>query len=961
MSVSMNSPRPVPPQALVDAFDLLPVAWCAFDRNLRLTNMNRKLAALTGLCGDSAMGRTAADLFPALFGEIGEDLVPTLDGKALEGVVVEGASLGHPAEGRSFVLSLQPVATEDGRQGGFVALFQEVTEQKRAEAAVEEGGGSYRYAFELSPHICWTMEPDGRILNVSPRASAISGLAVEDFLRDGWLGAVHREDRHEVRQARAASLESGLAADYEYRLRMADGTYRWARSRAAPKRDADGRILRWYGTTEDIHDRKTAEAALRESEAFARSILESSPDSMGVIDFGGHLLFMNGTGLRAMEIGDFASVAGRTWEEQWPAAGAAAAREAVGEAKAGRTARFSALRPAAAGSPKWWDVCVSPIPGPDGSPARLLALSRDITEAKRAQDEIERARAEARKAASRFRAMLESTTDAVILLDLDGRATYVNQRAAAMFAAGCLKAGALLSDCFPAEDWGSFELHFGLAMAERMPVGFEEHLDSMGLWLDVHAYPTADGALTVVIRDKTVQRAAEREQMVAQEQITHMARHDALTGLPNRADFRERLGRALADMRHDGHLAVLYLDLDGFKAVNDTFGHPMGDALLRQVADRLQRCLRYGDTVARFGGDEFAVLQMPSRQAGDSGGFARRLVDVISEPYDLDGHHVAISTSIGIAVAPGDGAQVDDIIRRADLALYAAKAAGRGTHRFFERHMDEELRQKQTLKDDLRRALKHGEIGLQYQPIVDLRTNRIACFEALLRWQHPERGLVHPCEFISVAEESALILPIGRLALREACREAAGWPGGTGVAVNLSPVQFRGNGLVGTVRDALATSGLSPDRLELEITESVLLHDSEANLAQLRALKQIGIRIAMDDFGTGYSSLSYLRRFPFDKLKIDRSFVSDLPGNSESRAIVRAVVGLGASLGVTVTAEGVETREQLKYLCAEKCGQAQGYLFSMPVCGDEAAALAVRAEALAAPLGMTAAAQSPCQ
>jgi len=628
----------------------------------------------------------------------------------------------------------------------------------------------------------------------------------------------------------------------------------------------------------------------------------------------------------------------------------------MGEATAGRTARFAGFRPTATGRPKWWDVCVSPIPGPDGKPARLLAVSRDITEAKRTQDEIDGARSEARTAAGRFCAVLESTTDAVILLGTDGRVTYVNRRASVMLAAERLKPGAFLSDCFPAEDWGSFDLHFGVAMTERMPVAFEEHLDSHGLWLDVHAYPTADGALSIFFRDITEQRAAERERMAAQERIRHMAGHDALTGLANRTRFRERLGVSLAELRRGGCLAVLCLDLDGFKAVNDSFGHPAGDALLRQVAERMQGCLRHGDMVARFGGDEFAVLQTAARQPGDADMLARRLAEALGEPYDLDGQQVVISTSTGIAVAPGDGAQVDDLIRRADLALYAAKAAGRGTHRFFERHMDEELRDRQTVKAALRQALGRGEFGLHYQPIVDLRTSRIAFFEALLRWRHPERGNVSPTEFIPVAEESGQILALGEWALREACREAAGWPDGIGVAVNLSPVQFRGNDLVGTVTAALAMAGLAPDRLELEITESVLLHDSEANLAVLRALKRLGIRISMDDFGTGYSSLGYLRRFPFDNVKIDRSFISDLPCSSESAAIVRAVVGLGASLGVTITAEGVETRAQLDYLRSERCDLAQGYLFSRPVSGDGAAAL-VGLAALVAPLDAAAAAR----
>jgi diguanylate cyclase (GGDEF)-like protein/PAS domain S-box-containing protein len=944
-------------EELLAGFDLLPIAWCVLDQNLRFVSLSQKMAAVTGLGAETSVGHAAATLIPAFFAEIEECLRRAVVGEAVQGVEVDGVALGPSADGQTFVLSLQPAATRSDGPGGILVLLQDITEQKRAETAVRESDNRNHDALELTPHITWTIDPNGRIREVSPRALAISGLARKDMIRDSWLSTVHPDDRSAVREGRSSALRSGVAADIEYRMRMGNGTDRWVRSRIAPNRDADGRILRWYVTLEDIQDRRAAEAALRESEAFARSILDSSPDCVSVLDFEGRLLFMSGPGLHAMEIEDFARLSGQTWCSQWPPAGADSASEAVREARAGRTARFTGFRPTAMGQPKWWDVYVTPIPDRDGKPVRMLVMSRDVTEAKRAQDEIEQARAETRAAAERFSAVLESTTDAVILLDQDRRITYVNQHAAAMLAAKCLTVGGCLSDYFLAEDWGSFDLHFDLAMTERIPVAFEEHLGSLGVWLRVQAYPTADGGLAIFFRDVTDERSAEREQTIAQDRITHMARHDALTGLPNRTHFREQLAHALAEMRPGTRLAVLYVDLDGFKIVNDTFGHPVGDTLLREVAARLQRCVRIGDTVARFGGDEFAVLQTASRQPEDSDQLGRRLAEVIAEPYDLDGQQIVISTSIGIAVAPDDGAQVDDLIKRADVALYAAKAAGRSTYRFFERRMDEELRKKQTLKADLRLALDRGDLRLQYQPIVDLRTNRIAGFEALVRWQHPVRGLVLPSEFIPVAEESGLILPIGEWVLREACREAANWPGPAGIAVNLSPVQFRGNDLARTVTDALAKAGLAPNRLELEITESVLLQDTEANLALLRSFKQSGIRISMDDFGTGYSSLGYLRRFPFDKVKIDRSFISDLPASAESAAILRAVVGLGASLGVTTTAEGVETREQLDYLRAERCDQAQGYLFSRPVSGGKVAALIGRVEALAESLDVAAAAQ----
>jgi diguanylate cyclase (GGDEF)-like protein len=389
---------------------------------------------------------------------------------------------------------------------------------------------------------------------------------------------------------------------------------------------------------------------------------------------------------------------------------------------------------------------------------------------------------------------------------------------------------------------------------------------------------------------------------------------------------------------------VLCLDLDHFKAVNDTLGHPVGDALLRTVGERLRSVLRETDTVARLGGDEFAVLQGaggdPQPQAASA--LAKRVVDLVGRPYALEGHLVNVGASVGVALAPADGEDADALLKAADLALYRAKEEGRGTWRFFEPGMDARMRARRALELDLRKALALREFELAYQPQLDLGSDRVAGFEALLRWQHPERGLIPPAEFVPLAEEIGLIAPIGEWVLRTACREAAGWPEGVGVAVNLSPAQFKSHHLVPAVRAALAASGLPGRRLELEITEGVLLQDNEANLATLRELRALGVRVAMDDFGTGYSSLSYLRSFPFDKIKIDRSFVSGLATDPESAAIVRAIAGLGASLGMATTAEGVETAEQMRRIRAEGCLQVQGYLVSRPVPAAEVAALIAR-------------------
>jgi diguanylate cyclase (GGDEF)-like protein len=416
----------------------------------------------------------------------------------------------------------------------------------------------------------------------------------------------------------------------------------------------------------------------------------------------------------------------------------------------------------------------------------------------------------------------------------------------------------------------------------------------------------------------------------AQAQISHMARHDALTNLPNRTLFREELERALHLAKRADQLAVLCLDLDHFKKINDSLGHPVGDALLIEVASRLKACVGPADTVARLGGDEFAIVQFCHQSdATVVSALASQVVDALSAPYDIDGQHLVIGVSIGISLAPDDGNDPDELLKNADLALYRAKADGRGTYRFFEAGMDARAQARRLLEQDLRLALQRREFEVHYQPIRDIASEEIVVCEALVRWRHPQRGLVAPNNFIPLAEETGLIVQLGEWVLKQACRDAVKWSKAC-VAVNLSPVQFRNADLIATVKAALSESGLSAQRLELEITESVLLQNSETTRGMLLELRALGLKISLDDFGTGYSSLSYLRSFPFDKIKIDRSFVNELATRKDSLAIIRAVTGLGKSLGMITTAEGVETDAQLEMLTREGCTQAQGYLISKP-------------------------------
>ena len=429
------------------------------------------------------------------------------------------------------------------------------------------------------------------------------------------------------------------------------------------------------------------------------------------------------------------------------------------------------------------------------------------------------------------------------------------------------------------------------------------------------------------------------ERQKAEAQIAHMAHHDALTGLANRVLLLERLEAALLRVQRGERIAVLYLDLDNFKSINDTLGHSAGDALLRVVANRLRGCLRETDTIARLGGDEFAILQTALEQPTDAELLAKRLRDAVTTPLDVDGHQVLADVSIGITLAPTDGTESSQLLKNADMAMYAAKCDGRGTFRYFEPGMNARAKARRALELDLRNAIVNEEFELYYQPLINLERNEICSCEALLRWHHPERGMITPDEFIPAAEETGLITQIGERVLRKACIEAATWPENITVAVNVSPVQFKNQTLVLTVISALAASGLSAHRLAIEVTEAVLMQDNEATLATLHQLRDLGVQIVMDDFGTGYSSLSYLRSFPFDKIKIDRSFINDVSDMGDASAIVQATTSIATSMNMTTTAEGVETQEQLAKIRDLGCTEMQGYLSNRPMRAQDIAML----------------------
>jgi diguanylate cyclase (GGDEF)-like protein/PAS domain S-box-containing protein len=482
---------------------------------------------------------------------------------------------------------------------------------------------------------------------------------------------------------------------------------------------------------------------------------------------------------------------------------------------------------------------------------------------------------------------------------------------------------------------------FPTLSAETIAADDEKLLHTDGLFKDEHLWESqALGkryitSTRIGIRDNTgdiryivnvVNDVTDRRH--ADEKIAHLAHYDPLTNLPNRVLFREQIERELQGVSRGGQFALLYIDVDEFKGINDSLGHHVGDELLKAVAGRIKACIRETDLIARLGGDEFAVIRTGVKNANDVLDFVKRLHETIRQPYRCLGHHLSSDASIGIAMAPQDGTDLDTLIKNADLAMYGAKADGRRTHRFFEPEMDASAKARLTLEQDLRQALGDGGFEIHYQPLVDLKSDRVTGCEALLRWRHPERGMISPADFIPVAEDTGLIVELGEWVLRTACAEAAQWPHYVRLAVNVSPVQLKEPTLSLRIASALAASGLPANRLELEITEAVLIRDDDTALAILHEVRKLGVRIALDDFGTGYSSLSYLKRFPFDKIKIDRCFVADMTEADGSSAIIQAVVNIAASRNMTTVAEGVETQLQKELLRALGCTQMQGFLFS---------------------------------
>ncbi len=819
---------------------------------------------------------------------------------------------------------------------GHIAFFRDITERERAAEALKQSEARFRAIFDnardgvvladretrtfstANSHFC-------RLLGYAPEE--ITGIGVDDIHPAEALPHIVREFE---RQARGE-----IRGAMDIPVKRKDGSVFFADVNSAPVAISGREYV--LGVFHDITERKAAEEKIQFANTVLEAEIDSAPDGVLVVRADQPVATFNQNFLDVWAIPP--EIAHTHDRETMLASILPMLKNPMGfkrdverlrqhpedriqdeaECKDGRVIEYrgGAIRHTSGDLGRIW-------------------FFRDITERKRANDQIKMTNDKLAAQNLRFDAALNNMAQGLLMFDRAGRLIISNRRFADLLG-------------MPWENWETAALgktvpqvmqltHELTGVTEKNPAQALADLSNAlergqtaasilertdGRTISVSYAPIGDGGFVLTFDDITEKRRTE-------EKISHLAHYDALTDLPNRVLFYEKMEELLKGGRHGDTFAVFSLDLDHFKSVNDTLGHPIGDRLLQSAAERMRGCVRDSDIVARLGGDEFAIVQVGTGQPADATVLAARLIDSISAPYLLEDHQVVVGTSMGIAISPGDGTEPDQLMKNADLALYRCKADGGNTFRFFEPQMDARMQLRRALELDLRKALVNNEFTLDYQPLVNLTTGKVTTCEALIRWHQPERGLVPPLEFIPIAEETALIVPIGEWVLHRACADAAEWPSDFGVSVNVSPAQFRSENLVQAVTGALEKSGLPARRLELEITELVLMQDNKEALALLHQLKELGIRIAMDDFGTGYSSLGYLRSFPFDKIKIDQSFIRDLSKSKDSLAILRAVVGLGQSLGMVTTAEGVETQKQLEILHTEGCTEAQGYFFSQP-------------------------------
>ena len=785
----------------------------------------------------------------------------------------------------------------------------------------------------------YMLTPDGVVANWNAGAQRAKGYTADEIVGQHYARFYAPDDV--AAGLPAVNLEiarsSGRFEDEGWRLRK-DGSSFWAHVVIDAIRDDTGRLVGFAKITRDCTLEREAEQARREQEQRFRYLVQGVTDyAIYMLDIGGHVVNWNAGAQRAKGYAAH-EIVGSHFSVFYRAEDRAAGLPALALETARTEHRFEAegWRLRKDGSEFWTSVVIDAVHDDDGRLIGFAKITRDITEWRQQELKLVEAKELAEKygqqaaALSRFLdSVISSIPAGVLAVDCGQRILLANQQAQRLFGdGGAMTEGGTLAGLTAGVGGYLERLVAGVGPGSDMRTDESEVATALGARTlrsrTVYGRrPDGEGDYALVITEDVT------EELAAYARIHHMAQHDGLTDLPNRAFFQDRLEQAIeADGAQRAITAILCLDLDNFKNINDALGHAYGDKLLLALAKRLRKYLREQDTLARLGGDEFAVVLPGLKRLDEAKMAAQRLIDAVGQAFLIEDHSFSVGLSIGIA-STNAGASAEQLLRFGDMALYEAKRNGRNRYEVFRPELEEASRVRRQMETDLRRALHLGQIEMVYQPIIE-KDCRIAGYEALMRWNHPLQGQIPPLNFIPLAEETGLIHDLGARALNLACQEAATWTNGETVAVNLSPIQFKNRDLVASVALALADSGLPPARLELEITESVLLDDSEGNIGTLRALKALGVSISLDDFGTGYSSLSYLRSFPFDKIKIDKSFVQDIGSSREALAIIRAITGLSNSLLIHTTAEGVETKEQFLRLQEEGCSHFQGYLFGRP-------------------------------
>jgi diguanylate cyclase (GGDEF)-like protein/PAS domain S-box-containing protein len=813
-----------------------------------------------------------------------------------------------------------------------------LTEQNGAAAAVHrlnESEERFRVIAETVPlPLVLSRINDGAVLFINQRAAEFFGVPMEKAV--GLRTHDYYERPEERQRLVQAVLRDGHARDFEVELKAADDR------RASTLLFAQRTLYRGEQvllvTIYDASERKQAEEALATSERELRLITDNVPALIAHFDRDERCRFSN---RQYAELFGWTvpEILGRPLVEVIGEAAYGRVKPEVEAVYKGQAVNYQRAHSRRDGATQFIETALVPSCGEHGDVLGFYVLINDITDRKRAEQALKESEA-------RYRLLWETTTDAVLMVGRDHSIRYANPAVEQVF--GYLPIELEGQPLALLQPEHSRELH--ASEIERfLSGGSGNWRATQTRWLnrDGREFPVEVAVTNISLSGEDLYVAFVRDitaRKQAEERINQLAHFDPLTGLPNRNLLADRIAQAIAHAhRNQDEIALMFLDLDHFKNVNDSLGHDPGDRLLKEVGVRLAGCLREGDTVGRYGGDEFVIVLPDIKEGQDADRVARKIMQQLAVPFVIDGHELHVGASIGISVYPRDGADAKTLMKSADTAMYHAKVAGRMHFRFFTPEMNVVVQERRALETSLRRALNEKQLVLHYQPQIDLASERIVSLEALVHWQHPELGLIEPSQFIAIAEETGLIGPIGEWGLKEACRQNKAWQD-TGlarlpVAVNLSARQFPCHDLVATVQNALAETQLEPQCLELELTEPALMHQAEETVATLNTLSAMGVQLAIDDFGMGYSSLSYLKRFAIDRLKIDRSFVRDIPNDPDAVAIARAIIAMAHGLGLKVTAQGVETRDQVAFLRAHGCDGAQGYYFGEPQEGSEIARL----------------------